>query len=348
MKNRLFDLVKLLIGLALLYYLYTLIENPARLWQQIRSANLLLLLLGALCYAGAVALGGIKWGILLRAAGIRIPYSRLLEHQWVAEFFNNFLPGQMGGDVIRGYGLATDTKRGADAAASVLIDRFIGLGVFMLAAAVASTFMLLGGRTPDGTPFTAEQLAYVRLITLGTVGITLALTVMIAAILSRRLKQLVEWLFARLPLSGKTVPLWHKLAEAFNVYRHQPRALLVTAFCSLLIVVLTSINIWLISEALVQDSISLIGVLTINPLIVFLALIPLSPGGLGLRQSAFAVLYELLGASFQLGFGVGLIQQVIGYIVSIPGGLLWMLGRQRGAAPPSPSVSTESYAKPQL
>ncbi len=84
-----------------------------------------------LCYASAVALSGLKWGVLLRAAGIEVPVGRLLSYQWIAEFFNNFFPAQVGGDVMRGYELAADTHRAADAAASVLIDRFIGLFVFM-------------------------------------------------------------------------------------------------------------------------------------------------------------------------------------------------------------------------
>ena len=69
---------------------------------------------------------------------------RLLSYQWQAEFFNNFLPGQVGGDVARGYAVAVDTHRTADAAASVLIDRFLGLLVFMGFAALATTAMLLG------------------------------------------------------------------------------------------------------------------------------------------------------------------------------------------------------------
>ena len=130
MKNHLSNLVKLTIGVSLLFVLYFLLKDPAQLWVQIQSANLALLALGTLCYTLAVALGGLKWGILLRAIGIDVSSTRLLAYQWIAEFFNNFLPMQAGGDVARGYALATDTKRSADAAASVMIDRFIGLTVF--------------------------------------------------------------------------------------------------------------------------------------------------------------------------------------------------------------------------
>ena len=138
MRNRLINLLKLAIGLGLLYFLYTKLENPAALWQAIVNANKVLLLAALVAYALAVAISGLKWGVLLRAIGISVPKLQLLAYQWVAEFFNNFLPAQVGGDVMRGYALASDTHRTADATASVLIDRFLGLFIFMLAAAMAS------------------------------------------------------------------------------------------------------------------------------------------------------------------------------------------------------------------
>jgi len=349
MKERLLSLLKLIIGIGLLVYLYILLPDPQALWQQIVTANLWLLLIGATCYASAVALGGVKWGILLWSVQIRVPLSRLLSHQWQAEFFNNFLPGQVGGDVIRGYGLAMDTQKRAAAAASVLIDRFIGLTVFMVAAAAATVIMQVWGRRLDGTPFSADQLMAIRFIELGVLGITLVLLLITAALLSRRLKQLAERILAHLPLASRTVPIWQALAAAFNAYRHQYRALVLTALCSACIVVLTSINIWLIALAIEPNSISLLAVLAINPLIVFLALAPISPGGLGLRQSAFAGLFLLIGSGFQLGFAVGLIQQLIGYLVSLPGGLLWMWGRGRATpADPVQTLSADSPVEPQL
>lgn len=327
MKESLWNWVKLAIGVGLLVFLYSRLEDPGALWQQMIQADKRLLLLGALCYASAVALSGLKWGVLLRAAHIPITLRRLMAYQWVAEFFNNFLPAQVGGDVMRGYAVATDTRRTADAAASVLIDRFIGLAVFMLAAALGSTGMLIWGR-PDGVPFSPEQRITVQLVVLGSGGITLALAGMLVALLSRRLKQVVERILLRLPILRAAAPLWHKIAEAFNVYRHAYPALLWTALGSILIVLLTSVNIWLIARAIQPGSISLVEVLTINPIIVFVALIiPLSPGGLGVRQGAFAATFLLMGAGSELGFAVGLLQQFISYLVSLPGGYLWVRGR---------------------
>jgi uncharacterized protein (TIRG00374 family) len=341
-RSQFFNLLKFVVAIALLVWLFLKLPDPAALWQQILTANKLLLALGALCYAAAVAISGLKWGVLLRAAGMNVPVGRLLSYQWVAEFFNNFLPAQVGGDVMRGYAVASDTRRTADATASVLIDRFIGLIVFMGSAALAASAMLLWGK-PDHRPFSAEGLLFMRFAALGSTLMFLALSIAVAGLLSRRLKTLIERVIRLLPLSEHTLPIWNKLSAAFDVYRHQPRALLTTAAGSLLIVILTSINIWLISWALQPDSISLLEVLAINPIIVFaLLVVPLSPGGLGVRQVSFAGLFLIMGAGAALGTAVGLLQQFIGYIVSIPGGILWVRGRRpmEAAAPETAAAET--------
>ena len=335
MKQTLWNLAKFAIGLALLVYLYTRLPDPAALWQQIANATPWLLLIGTGCYTAAVALSGFKWGILLRAAGLQVSTPRLLAYQWLAEFFNSFLPAQVGGDVMRGYALAADTQRRALAAASVLIDRFIGLMIFMLAAALASWGMVIWGR-PDGTPFTPEEAVSVQLLALGSGGAALLLLGLLVAVLSRRVKRLAENILTRLPLQGFILPIWNKLADAFNLYRHAYGALARCALGSLIIVLLTSINIWLIARAIEPGVISLVEVLTINPIIVFVALlIPLSPGGLGVRQGAFTVTFALMGADPNLGFAVGLLQQLISYVVSLPGAYLWMRGNRRQGQPPA-------------
>ncbi len=325
------NLLKVAVGLGLLYFLYSRLEDPAALWQQTLAANRWMLLLALLSHALAVALSASKWWLLLAAQQIHVPLSRLLAFQWMGIFFDNFFPAQVGGDVLRGYNLARDTQRTADAAASVLIDRFTGLTAFMLAAALSSTAILLTGGLP--TPASSQELAFLRfvdlrLIALGSSGVAVALLTSLALLLSRRTKVLVERILTRLPLGKRVLPVWQKLAAAINAYRHAYPAMLVAGLVSLLIVVVTSVTIWLLANALAPGSIHFVQVLVINPIIAFLSVIPLSPGGLGVRQVAFAALFVSVGVGAELGFLVGLLQQVITYLVSLPGLLLWVRGHR--------------------
>jgi uncharacterized membrane protein YbhN (UPF0104 family) len=160
---------------------------------------------------------------------------------------------------------------------------------------------------------------------LGSVAISLVLVLVLVAMLSRRVKSLVERILRILPFTDKIMPIWQKLANAFNAYRYQYGALLVSGLGSLLIVLLTSLQIWLIAIAIDPGSISLFEVLVINPIIVLLLVaVPLAPGGLGVRQGAFSIMFFLIGAGGDLGYAVGLIQQFVVYVISIPGGIIWM------------------------
>lgn len=332
LRGYLINLLKIAIGVGLLWFLYARLDDPAALWQQVLSANRQMLILALLSHVVAVSLSGLKWGILLRAQRIPVAFSRVFAYQWMAIFFDNFLPAQVGGDVLRGYNLARDTRRRADAAASVLIDRVTGLTAFMLAAAAASTAMLVWGEPPSLLG-SAEELAFLRLIDLrliagGSISVSLALLLGLLLLLSRRTKTLSEHILGRLPLSGRTVPIWQKLAGAINAYRHAYPYMVIAGSISIVIVIVTSITIWLLANAITPGSINLTEVLVINPIIAFLVVIPLSPGGLGVRQVAFAALFVSVGVAADLGFFVGLLQQVVTYIVSLPGLVLWVRGQK--------------------
>ena len=68
-----------------------------------------------------------RWNLLLRAQHVEVPTRTLSESFWVASFFNNFLPSNIGGDVVR----IADTSKPAGsktlATTVVLVDRLLGL-----------------------------------------------------------------------------------------------------------------------------------------------------------------------------------------------------------------------------
>jgi hypothetical protein len=53
-----------------------------------------------------------------------------------------------------------------------------------------------------------------------------------------------------------------------------------------------------------------------------------------------------MGAGAALGTAVGLLQQFIGYIVSIPGGILWVRGRRPMAAASPETAPAETAHRP--
>jgi len=331
-RNRLLDIIKILIGAGLLYFLYTRLEDPQAIWQQILDANKLKLVIASTFYAGAVFVSALKWFVLLRARGVTVPFRAVVAYQWVGEFFNYALPTGVGGDLLRGYGLARDTNRKADAAVSVIIDRFVGLTTFVVAAAAASWVIQGYGSQADGLPFTPEHLSYLKLLSLSAALVAVLLLTILAVMLSRRLKHFFEGILARLPLANRTLPIYRTLADAFNAYHGHYGAILLSALGSLTILLLSSVAIWFLGEAIQPNSIKFLSIFAMNPIVAFVLLVPLAPGGAGLRQGAFVVLLGLVGVAEGLAFAVGLLQHAMGLVVSLPGVYLWAVGRRRTQA----------------
>src|SRR2546427_11304207 len=97
------------------------------------------LLAALLIYALNVIAATWRWRLLLGAQRVRVGARSLLGSYLVAGFFNNFLPGNIGGDVIR----IGDTAKAAGsktlAATIVLVDRAMGMmGLVLVAACGAS------------------------------------------------------------------------------------------------------------------------------------------------------------------------------------------------------------------
>jgi uncharacterized membrane protein YbhN (UPF0104 family) len=86
-----------------------------------------------------------RWYLLLRLQDIDIGISAAIKLTFVGFFYNNFLPGSVGGDVLRAWYVTKHTPKQMEAAISVFVDRAIGLIGLIISAIVA--FMLFPKRT---------------------------------------------------------------------------------------------------------------------------------------------------------------------------------------------------------
>ena len=79
-----------------------------------------------------------RWNRLLRAQHIEVDPRKLTESIWVSMFFNNFLPSNIGGDVVRIADTAPAAGSKTLATTVVLVDRALGLTALLLVAAVGA------------------------------------------------------------------------------------------------------------------------------------------------------------------------------------------------------------------
>src|SRR5262252_8379576 len=124
-------IAKIAVSVALLAFLFSKID-AARLWASARKASLLWLIAALVVQVVNLIVGTWRWRLLLDAQNVRVKIRTLLDSYLVASFFNNFLPSNVGGDVIRIRDTAPATRSKTLATTVVLADRALGLMALVL------------------------------------------------------------------------------------------------------------------------------------------------------------------------------------------------------------------------
>lgn len=330
MKDKLILALKLVISLGLLAILFYLFlskpQDRELLFTALTTAHYGYLLLALALFVLAVISNAVKWYILLKAQGIPVPLTALINYTFVGFFFNNFLPANVGGDVMRGFGLARYTARSAEAAASVVVDRVIGLMAFMFTAAIAALVAVklvpLGQATDAGAlSQNLTQIEFIAMAGLAVIGGGLLV------LLSYRLRQIAGQLF-RFTFLRPLAPLYQRLSDAFGAYRYQYGALLAAFTVGVVTVLLTGL-VDLAIVAGLRGQIDPIYIFLFNPIIAVALIVPISIGGLGTGSVLYVYFYGLVGVPEALAFALSLIKQAVVYVGSLPGAMLWL--RNKGA-----------------
>src|SRR6476660_1040173 len=91
---------KLIVSVGLLILLISRIYVHS-LWWYARAASPMWLAMAIALYFVMVAISVWRWAALLRAQHVTVSYATLTKSFLTAAFYNNFLPSNIGGDVVR-------------------------------------------------------------------------------------------------------------------------------------------------------------------------------------------------------------------------------------------------------
>ena len=136
MKNRLFNLAKLVISLGLLVLLFRLLDWRES-WAALKGMNLQYFLVAVSLFQASLVLRSFRWLALLNAVEVDVPVRRLIHLYYVGVFFNTFLPSGFGGDPVKMYELARYSHRGSEAVGTVFVDRLAGIIVLFVMGLLA-------------------------------------------------------------------------------------------------------------------------------------------------------------------------------------------------------------------
>ncbi len=299
-----------LVSGGLLYLLFSRVD-VARLWALTRTASWTWLGAALGLYLLMVVVSAWRWHLLLSAQHVAATLPRLLRSYLVATFFNNFLPSNIGGDVIRIRDTAGAAGSKTLATTVVLVDRGIGLlGLVFVAALGAS----LTARASDTLGPSGPALLWLAVIA----GVGLAVPIILwpewVGRLLHPLKTLhQEWVEERIT----------RLVGALAKFRSAPGALGL-GLAGAIVVQAILVGFYAAIAAALGVPVPTAHLAILVPLSFIVQMAPLSVNGFGVREATFGVYFTRLGLPLESALAVSLIGAVLIMLFSTTGAVAYL------------------------
>lgn len=315
MKKIMSTLLKGAISLGLIALFFYQVD-----WQDIlvtaKTAQTFYLIAAVLMFGLSNLLGAVQWHALLQLQEIVLPFRKVLTLYFIGVFFNNFMVGNVGGDAVRVYDLKRLTGRGISGFAATFLDRFIGLFVLSCFSVVAFVF----------SPQLWQSALVLPIVSLGG-----GLCAVLCFGFSGRLSDLGVRFCQRL-LPEKVASIVRDIRDCFQMYR---RAYTVLARVGVLAcgVQLSRVGVYFTVGVALGQSVDFIHYLTFIPLIAIVAAVPISFGGIGVRENMGALLFGQVGMLPAVALTMMFFGYLAGIIASLVGGIMFVLRKTSNSDP---------------
>ncbi len=302
-------LLQLLVTGAGIWYVFHDPQKRAQIIDALRKADRNWLILGWACYSAVEVLATARWQLLLRVQGIALSWLRALAIVIIGLFFNMFLPGLVGGDAVRLYFVFKCAPRQKTRATlSVVMDRLLGLLsiLFLAALTVALRFNWLkrSGAT--------LHIAYLVLALL-VAGLVLVVLLFGA----------VGFGFLRkLPNSTPFRQTIMESGKALELYGTHFGVMLVAFAITIVSHLAYYLSFYCADRSLHAAGAkvaSMMDVLSIMPLVNTVTALPISLGGVGVRETLFQ---ELLGSLAHVPGAIAALAASLGFVIQASWGLI--------------------------
>jgi uncharacterized membrane protein YbhN (UPF0104 family) len=330
-KQFVISLLKYGLGLGLLawvvwQYWDSTDERPGLSEALQKPINVEPLLIAAATYLFGVLITFCRWYVLVRAQSLPFTVAASIRLGLIGFYLSTFLPGSVGGDIIKAAFIAREQKRRTVAVATVVVDRFIGLcGLFWLVTIVGGVAWF-GGFMRTVAETDASAAAYLEMIVLSAIGLTagtFALWFVAGFVSDKRAERFAGRLERRIPrIGGSMAELW----RALHMYRQQETSVTLALLMSMVGHVGFVLSFYFAAQTLTPID-------QIPPLATHFVIVPVgmtfaagfpSPGGVGGSEIGFGALYRIVGFSVAAGVLGSLVERVITWMLGLVGYLVYL------------------------
>ena len=278
-------------------------------WSVVSAAHVGYVILAFALMMADRFLAAYRWYLLIADTTPDLKFTDVLRVFFVSNFLGTFMPGTVGIEVMRVYGLARVTADSALSVSSVLVERALALltlFVLVLVGVIAS---------PLALPPAVGHLATAGLAILGLICV---------AAMHRRIRSLTHVMLPGAKL--EPVRVWlDKLYASLDTYKAQPRMMLRVTVLTIIFQFLRIATVVVAAWALHIHAPLMHFILTV-PICIFAQQLPISIGGLGVREMGYVYFMSLVGIGSESAFALSLFIYFAVMLTVVPGA--WLYARQ--------------------
>ncbi len=306
MKKKISIFLRIAVKGSLLFFLIKKVPYKD-LFVVYKTAHKGLLLGGFLTFLLGYMLGVMRWKFFLRVLGLDISYPKLILSFVSSLSFNLFCPSIVAGDIFRTTSIGLAHSQLKKVASSVLIDRFSGSFALVTVATVSYIF----GR--HLVPAKSVALAIMILISvIGGSGLI---------IFNRRIFHfLIGFLKNGSRLKEKVIDFHDQL----YFFRENPKIFLKSFIYSLPIQLVSPVGFFILARGFGLQGLNIVHFFILVPILMGIALIPITIGGFGLRENAAVSFFGLIGLTPQVSTNLSLINGAVVIFMGLCGGLIYV------------------------
>ncbi len=307
-----------LIALALLIYLLReqgwdeilLAIKKITLWQFILALALQFLSRLAVCA---------RWHVLLRGAGLPVTFGETTRLTFAGLFATNFLPTTIGGDVIRLVGAVQLRFDSATSAASLVVDRLVGMAGMAMA--------LLFGLPAFGAALRGSGTGVLMAPILGAAGVSGK---------ARLQANTRKW-------QGRIISFFRRMLQSIKLWINQPSSLLQALGFTWLHMLCLFASLWLLLFGM-GEPVSFWLIAGMWSAVYFITLLPVSINAYGLQELSLAFIFtRVAGVSASGALSLAILIRTLFMLASLPGAAFVpgiMAARSVGNAQPASHPET--------
>jgi uncharacterized protein (TIRG00374 family) len=308
LKKVLSILLRLVISAALLTFLFRQIDKGI-LFGIIKNIDKPVLFCAFFVSFFSYLLCFFRWEMLLNAVHAKISSKRIITSYAGGVFFNLFLPSTIGGDLVRSVDMAAHTKKSREVVATVILDRLSG---YIGLVAVTLLALALGWGIIKNT----SVLFSIAIITAILICVLL---VLFNKVIYSKINKLLHSYHA-----VKILQYIKDVHEEIHIFRHHKAVIVNNLLISAVLQAITPVTFYLIALSL-GIKINILYFFIFLPIISAITLLPISIGGLGLREATTIFFFTQVGLTKDLSFAMSIVNFFFMAVYASLGGLIYVL-----------------------